>query len=87
MSVTLSVERYDKMQTRILELEERVKAEDEGKVYLGNSYFMGKAFKTLWLPSEVVELLDKDLIEQVKRLEVMKTPEVAKKKFNWWWRA
>ena len=85
MSVTLSVERYDEMQSEILELRDKARAAREGMVYLGSSHFMGKSHKRLYLPSEVIEQLNKELALKVQRLEASVLPVVAKKKTGWWW--
>ena len=86
MTVTLSVERYDKMQAEILSLKERQRAGEEGLIYLGNSYFMGQNYKRLFLPSEVVDQLNMELAEKVKYLEAEVLPKIAKKRVGWWWK-
>ena len=87
MTVTISVERYDKLQAKLLSLEEQVNAHKQGKVWLGNSHFMGKCYKRLWLPSEVVEQLNTELANRVKQLEFAQAPLIIEeKRTGWWWK-
>lgn len=85
MSVTLTVERYDSMQEELADLRLEVDSWREGKLVVRGRYLahFGTQRRVV-LPNDVIEALNKELLERVIYLEAKVLPDAAERKKGWW---